>query len=297
MNIKDIIQKGAENRLQRRMNTDPLLRETKTVAEIIASRLVADAVADFERTLETKIKDITASFSAKLTQAVSDIELQKGEPGEKGEIGPVGPRGETGNVGPVGPPGPRGERGPEGKIGPRGLPGIAGPGGKTGRDGKDGKNGSPDTAVDNTLVNTQTTATGTWPTTQSFAHLQATAITNDTGLAAGTYTPSLTNVTNVAASTAYESQYLRVGNTVTVSGKIDIDQTAAGAYEVGISLPIASNFGAEEDCAGTGAGTNAPSGSVIYIKADATNNRASLNGSDTDVSNHAHFYQFTYQVI
>jgi len=127
--------------------------------------------------------------------------------------------------------------------------------------------------------------------------LQCDSIVNDTGLASGVYTPTLTNVTNVAASTAYESQYMRVGNTVTVSGKVDIDQTASGAYEIGISLPIASNFGAEEDCAGVGAGTNAPSGSVVYIKADATNDRASFNGSDTDVSNHAHYYQFTYQVI
>lgn len=114
----------------------------------------------------------------------------------------------------------------------------------------------------------------------------------------GVYTPTLTNVTNVAASTAYECQYIRVGSVVTVSGKLDIDQTGAGAYEVGISLPIASNLGAEEDCSGVGAGRNAAiTGSAIYIMADVANNRASFNGSDTDVSNHSHFFSFTYSII
>lgn len=146
-----------------------------------------------------------------------------------------------------------------------------------------------------------TLATGTSP-------LSVTSTTVNTNLnadmvdgnhvASGVYTPSLTNGTNVAASTAYECQYIQVGNVVTVSGKVDIDQTAAGVYELGISLPVASNLGAEEDCAGTGAGANmGGTGQPIYIKADATNNRASFNGSDTDVSNHSHFFSFTYQII
>lgn len=129
--------------------------------------------------------------------------------------------------------------------------------------------------------------------------LQCDSITNDTGLAAGVYTPTLTNVTNISASTAYECQYMRVGNTVTVSGKVDMDITATGAFELGISLPIASNFGATEDCAGVGTGTTStPSASdVVYIKADTTNDRASMNGDDNDTSNHTHYFTFTYQVI
>ena len=118
-------------------------------------------------------------------------------------------------------------------------------------------------------------------------------------LAAGTYTPSLTNGTNVAASTAYQCQYMRVGATVTVSGKVDIDMTSTGAYELGISLPVASNFGATEDCAGVGMGTTTtPSASDgVYIMADTANDRASLNGNDNDTANHTHYFQFTYQII
>src|SRR5438552_1367658 len=36
----------------------------------------------------------------------------------------------------------------------------------------------------------------------------------------GSYTPRLTNVANLSASTAYTCQWMRVGNTVTVSGKV-----------------------------------------------------------------------------
>lgn len=136
----------------------------------------------------------------------------------------------------------------------------------------------------------------TFPVATTNGRLADSTFTTTT-LTSGVYTPTLTNGTNVAASTAYECQYIRVGSVVTVSGKVDIDITAAGAYELGLSLPVASNLGADEDCAGTGAGANNPNGSPIYIKADATNNRASLNGSDTDVSNHAHYFTFTYQII
>lgn len=118
-------------------------------------------------------------------------------------------------------------------------------------------------------------------------------------LASGTYTPTITNVTNISASTAYQCQYMRVGNTVTVSGKVGLDITAVGAYEAGISLPIASNFGADEDCAGTGEGITSAPGAAdsVYVKADITNDRASLNGNDNDTSNHSHFFMFTYQII
>mgnify|MGYP003343263409 FL=1 len=64
----------------------------------------------------------------------------------------------------------------------------------------------------------------------------------------GTYFPVLTNVTNVDASSVYTCQYVRIGNIVTVSGKVGIDCTAAAATatELGMDLPIASNFTTEE---------------------------------------------------
>src|SRR3990167_10996405 len=78
---------------------------------------------------------------------------------------------------------------------------------------------------------------------------------------ANTYTPTLTNVFNVAASTAYACQYMRVGNVVTVSGQVDIDPTAASTYtELDISLPIASAFTATNQLGGVGTDYVVPCG-------------------------------------
>ncbi len=115
--------------------------------------------------------------------------------------------------------------------------------------------------------------------------------------ASGVYTPTLTGVANVAASTAYECQYMRVGNTVTVSGKFDIDPTlTTTATQLGISLPIASNFGAVEDCAGT-AFASGIAGLGAALLADATNNRAEVNYISTDITNQSMYFTFTYQII
>lgn len=116
------------------------------------------------------------------------------------------------------------------------------------------------------------------------------------GLASGVATPTLTNITNVAASTAYECQYMRVGDTVSVSGRIDIDPTAAGQVQVGISLPIASNFGATEDCAGV-AFSPAVAGLGAGIGGDAANNRAQLEFVAVDTANRAFYFTYQYQVI
>lgn len=126
---------------------------------------------------------------------------------------------------------------------------------------------------------------------------QCNSINNDTGLAAGTYTPTLTNVANLDATTAYQCQYMRVGNTVTVSGKIDVDPTTTlTSTQVGISLPIASDIGAVEDVGGTAfCPTVANQGAAIL--GDATNNRAQMEWIAADVTNQPMYFTFTYQVI
>src|SRR6185369_11101538 len=85
-------------------------------------------------------------------------------------------------------------------------------------------------------------------------HNNASVVTGTTNqyIASGTYTPTLTNGTNVAASTARKCQWIRVGNVVLVSGQLDVDTTSTGASELGISLPIASNLATAFDLAGSG---------------------------------------------
>jgi hypothetical protein len=113
----------------------------------------------------------------------------------------------------------------------------------------------------------------------------------------GTYTPTLTNVANVTASTAYQCQWMRVGNVVTVSGKIDIDPTTTLlATQLGISIPVASNIGATEDCAGT-AFASGIAGQGAAIRGDAANDRAELVYVCADITNQPMYFTFTYEVI
>lgn len=112
----------------------------------------------------------------------------------------------------------------------------------------------------------------------------------------GTYTPTLTNVANVAASTAYQCQYLRVANVVTVSGKVDVDPTTtATVTQLGISLPVTSNLVAAKDLAGTAWFPGIGQGAALL--GDATNNRAELNYICGDVTNQSTHFTFSYEVI
>lgn len=113
----------------------------------------------------------------------------------------------------------------------------------------------------------------------------------------GVYTPTLYNVTNVAASTPYSCQFMRVGNTVHVSGRVDVDPTASGTQtDLGISIPFTSDFAEMHQCAGTGV---APlvDGLSGAIYADATNNRATLSFVTTITANTAIFFTFMYRDI
>lgn len=122
------------------------------------------------------------------------------------------------------------------------------------------------------------------------------AVYTDNQSASGTYTPTLTNTTNIGASTARLATYMRVGNTVTVAGQLDIDPTATGAVLLGISLPIASNFSTAYQLGGVGSST-AIANESYGIEADATNDRASMKNIAVSTANHTVTYTFTYQLL
>jgi hypothetical protein len=123
------------------------------------------------------------------------------------------------------------------------------------------------------------------------------AFTDISGFASSTYSPTLTAVANVSASTAYVTGYFRSGSSVTVYGKFDVDATLAASTqtELGISLPIASNFTGEEDLGGD-ASTDAVASMVARIKADATNDRASVVFKALSITNDSYNFQFSYQI-
>jgi hypothetical protein len=115
-------------------------------------------------------------------------------------------------------------------------------------------------------------------------------------LASGTYTPTAVALNNIDSVTTYQCQYMRVGNVVTVSGRLDIDPTAVGATtRFSLSLPISSAFGSSSRAGGTCASNGDPAteqsfaiyavGSVVWF-----------DGRNTTASNIAHWFSFTYLV-
>lgn len=131
---------------------------------------------------------------------------------------------------------------------------------------------------------TTATATGTTPAIQS-----------------GTYTPTFTNVANCDSFTARQAQWMRVGNVVTVSGRVEVDFTsAATATSFRCSLPMASNFADAYDCAGVAVcNTSAVSGTKVpfYVLADSTNDEASISGEAPNTASNIVIFTFTFEVL
>lgn len=134
-----------------------------------------------------------------------------------------------------------------------------------------------------------------------YYHLTAAQHTNLTGagtLASGTYTPTLTNVTNVDSSISSVAQWMRVGSTVTVSGRVDIDPTVGGSTltRIDLSLPVASNLGAATNLCGAGGTFQTPITTAL-ITGDTVNDRASFQFYSNGTASIACAYTYTYTVI
>lgn len=112
-----------------------------------------------------------------------------------------------------------------------------------------------------------------------------------------TYTPTLTNVAN-CSSTAYQSQYLRVGNTVTVSGQVDINpDVATTSTSILMTLPVTSVFASANNCGGI-ASAIASASVVAGIYGDVATGTAKIQFiSTSDVANITMYFTFTYTVL
>jgi len=111
----------------------------------------------------------------------------------------------------------------------------------------------------------------------------------------GQYTPLLDNVLNLT-SKAFKCQFLRVGKAVTVSGRVDVDPTAAGTTQLGISLPIQSTIQKAEQCSGAAACPSV-AGQSASIQGDTAGNRALMQWVAVDTSNQSMFFTFTYWIV
>lgn len=113
----------------------------------------------------------------------------------------------------------------------------------------------------------------------------------------GTWTPTLTNVANLDGSTAFQCQYTRGATAVTGACRVSINPTFLGSStQLGITLPVASNFGAIEDASGS---CMAPgiAGQGAAISADATNDRMVMEFIAVDNTDQPMTCSFSYQVI
>jgi len=96
---------------------------------------------------------------------------------------------------------------------------------------------------------------------------------NPTGtLTPGTWTPTLTNVGNAINLLARYASYMRVGNIVQYAIILEAQASATGGTQtqIGISLPVASNFSSGDHATGIGGVTGEDPG---YVFADTANDR------------------------
>jgi hypothetical protein len=116
----------------------------------------------------------------------------------------------------------------------------------------------------------------------------------------GSYTPTITNGSNVAASVLGAATYIAIGQIVYVSVGMTIDPTSASgtSTDVTISLPIepTSNFSSAYEAIGTGA-TNA--GTVTQagrVQANTGAKTASYVFQAQDAANRTHGITFSYKL-
>lgn len=112
---------------------------------------------------------------------------------------------------------------------------------------------------------------------------------NDMAPSSSSYTPTLTAVTNVASSTASVLNYFKNGSMVHIIGKVTMTASAAGTTRIAISLPIASNFTANDDAVGFG-------DSGLTIISDVTNDRLELEVTATSTISTEYGFMVTYVI-
>lgn len=130
----------------------------------------------------------------------------------------------------------------------------------------------------------------------SALHNNAGSVTGTTNqyIASGTYTPTLTNVSNTSITPGL-CQWIRVGNVVTVSGTHSGSTPVATLAQFRQSLPIASNFTVASNCGGMmGTHNGFDNGPII---GDATNDAAFFEWQSTNTGTFSLGFSFTYVVL
>ena len=119
----------------------------------------------------------------------------------------------------------------------------------------------------------------------------------------GTYTPTVTAISNVSSTSTGLCQYMRVGNTVTVSGVVVIAATSIliSSYPttISITLPITSSFSSIVQAAGTcnSYGYNQTITGVIYANSSSSVVRMDIDPVGKTTGGVQYFFTYTYQIL
>jgi hypothetical protein len=118
-------------------------------------------------------------------------------------------------------------------------------------------------------------------------------ITQDNLPQSGNYTPTLTAGTNISATTAYNCQYIRIGNVVSVSGRLEADATTAGVTSaVILELPYNTTFTSADQCNGVLTAQDNICG-IIY----GNSTTASLIFTPANTGSFNYFFTLHFQII
>lgn len=114
----------------------------------------------------------------------------------------------------------------------------------------------------------------------------------------GTYTPTATNVSNIAASVPGVSMWSRNGPDITVHFYGTIDPTATGAAEIELDLPVdpGYNFTNDYDLIGVAYSGTTGTGGHLIAKTGERKARLLLD-YESDIANHSWACTFTYRCI
>lgn len=131
-----------------------------------------------------------------------------------------------------------------------------------------------------------------------FVILSAQGVGHDTGLDHGTYTPTRSAETNLGSNVVpSQAQFLRLGNTVTVSGRFTADPTAGAtptSFELSLPLPT-SGFANAAELAGV-AFCGAVAGQGAEVTASVANGTAVFSWISGDTASRTWSYTYTYLV-
>jgi hypothetical protein len=110
----------------------------------------------------------------------------------------------------------------------------------------------------------------------------------------GTYTPTLTAIANIAASTSAVCHYMRMGAEVIVYGSVVVRANSeSSTTRIQITLPIASNFAVSGNAWGYGHHNEA----AVDVYVDTATDKVQCDWLSDTLSSRGLYFSFMYTII